>query len=241
MVSAVAVAATILLLAPYARYIPRSALAGLLMVTALRMVNFAELRYHLKVSRFDAAIVLTTAISAFAISIEFCVLIGVIMSFLLAVPRAGNLLLTEFVDAGNDHVRERLEEDDCERALLVFGLEGELFFGASVSLEHHLETIESRVTPETRVVIMRMKRARNPDAVGLAELGRFMARLRERGVHVLLCGVRSEMHEALVRSGLLADMRDEHLFLERPVRQTSTQAAMRFARRLCAQDAVEVG
>lgn len=239
-ISAAAVAATILVLAPYAFYIPRSALAGLLMVTAMRMVNPAEVRYHLRVSRFDAAIVAATAISAFAISIEFCILIGVIMSFLLAVPRAGNMLLTEFLDAGDDHVRERLADDAAEEDLLVFGLEGEMFFGASVSLDQHLQTIESRVTPRTRVVLMRVKRARNPDAVGLAELGRFVERLQERGVRVLLCGVRAEMREALERSGLMDALRPEHVFLERAVRQTSTQEAMRYARGLCARDDAEV-
>jgi sulfate permease, SulP family len=238
-ISAVAVAVTMLALAPYAQFIPRSALAALLMLTALRMVNPAEVRYHLRVSRFDAAIVATTAISAIAVSIEFCILIGVIMSFLLAVPRAGNMLLTEFVDGGDDHVRERLDDDEPDEEFLVFGLEGEMFFGASVSLEHHLQTIEDRVTPATRVVILRMKRARNPDAVGLAELGRLVERLHERGVKVLLCGVRREMHAALERSGLLTTLQAEHVFLERPVRQTSTQEAMRYARQLCAAETAQ--
>ena len=96
-VSAVAVALIMLVFAPYARFIPRAALAGILMLTAWRMVDRHALAYHLRATRFDAAIVAATAISAVAISIEFCVLIGVFMSFLLTVPRAGRMLLTEFV------------------------------------------------------------------------------------------------------------------------------------------------
>jgi SulP family sulfate permease len=232
-VSAIAVALTMVVLAPYARYIPRSALAGLLMLTAAGMVNFKDLRYHIRASRFDAVIVAVTAVSAFAISIEFCVLIGVIMSFLLAVPRTGNMLLTEFVPAGDDHVRERLDDDEPEPGVLVFGLEGEMFFGSSVSLDHHLETIEDRVTDQTRVVVMRLKRAHNPDAVGLAALEGFAERLRARGVDVLLCGVRPVMRQALERSGILAKLHPDHVFYEQPIRQTSTQAAMRFARKIC--------
>src|SRR6185295_764067 len=109
-VSAIAVA-TMLLLAPYAHFIPRAALAGLLMLTAARMVNFKDLRYHVRASRFDAAIVAMTALAAFAISIEFCVLIGVVLSFMLTVPRTGDMLFTEFVEDEGDHVRERLPED----------------------------------------------------------------------------------------------------------------------------------
>jgi SulP family sulfate permease len=42
----VAVALIMLVFATYARFIPRAALAGLLMLTAARMVNPHELRYH---------------------------------------------------------------------------------------------------------------------------------------------------------------------------------------------------
>ncbi len=236
-ISAVAVGLTMMVLAPYARFIPRSALAGLLMLTAARMVSIKDLRYHMRVSRFDAVIVVTTAVAAFAISVEFCLLVGVIMSFLLAVPRTGNMLLTEFVEAGEDHVRERLDEDEASALVLVFGLEGELFFGSSVSLGQHLTTIEERVSPLTRVVVLRMKRVRNPDAVGLALLSGLVERLHERGVHVLLCGVRSELQASLGRSGILTRINEDHVFLERAVRQTSTQDAMRYARRLCATSA----
>ena len=105
-VSAAVVALIMLVFAPYARFIPRAALAGILMLTAWRMVDRRALSYHLRATRFDAAIVATTAFAAIAISIEFCVLIGVFMSFLLAVPRAGRMLLTEFVlTAGWRHPR----------------------------------------------------------------------------------------------------------------------------------------
>jgi SulP family sulfate permease len=235
-ISAVAVALTMLLLAPFARYIPRGTLAALLMLTAARMVSVKDLKYHVRASRFDAVIVATTAIAAFAISVEFCILIGVIMSFLLAVPRTANLLLTEFVETGDDHVRERLEEDRPPERILVFGLEGELFFGSSVSLEEHLETIEGRVSSRTCAVVLRMKRVRNPDAVGLALIAGVVERLQARGVHVILCGVRAELRESLERSGILALVHPDHVFLERPVRQTSTQEAMQFAARLCAAE-----
>jgi hypothetical protein len=45
--------------------------------------------------------------------------------------------------------------------------------------------------------------------------------------------VRSGLRGALERGGLLARLDPTHVFLERPVRQTSTQEAMRLARRIC--------
>lgn len=227
--SALAVAIVMLLFAPYARYIPRAALAGILMVTALKMVDWRGLAYHLRATRFDAAIVLVTAISAVAISVEFCVLIGVFLSFMLAVPRVGQILLTEFVVTQGGGVHERLPEDRPCSQILIFGLEGELFFGSAASLEKNLHEIESRVLPETRVVVLRMKRARNPDAVGLSLLEAFVADLRARGVQVLMCGVRADLLKRLRHTGLDERIGERQLFIEQPVRQTSTLLAIRHA------------
>lgn len=234
-VSAVAVALTMVFFAPYARFIPRSALAALLIVTAARMVSLRDLRYHFRVSRFDAVIVGVTAVAAVAISVEFCVLIGVFMSFLLAVPRTGQMLLTEFIVGDEGIVHERLADDRVCDHVLVFGLEGEMFFGASQSLEAHLDTIEGRVGPDTKVVVMRMKRARNPDAVGMALLEAFVDRLRAREVHVVLCGVRHAFLDTMKRCGMAAKLHPDHVFVEQPVRQTSTALAVRFACDLVAE------
>ena len=76
-ISAAAVAAAVLLFAPYAHYIPKASLAGILILSAWSLVNRQQLFYYLRATRFDAAIVLLTAFSAVAISVEFCVLIGV--------------------------------------------------------------------------------------------------------------------------------------------------------------------
>jgi SulP family sulfate permease len=231
-VSAVAVAAIMLLLAPYARYIPRAALAGILMLTALRMVNLHDLRFHMRASRFDAVIVAVTATAAVAISIEFCVLIGVVLSFMLAVPRTGNMTLTEFVAGEGGIAHERLPGDPvCDR-IRIFGLEGEMFFGSATSLDAHLDTVEERSQGETQVVVLRVKRARNPDAVGLHMLEGLIDRLQARGLVVLLCGVREDMAVSLSRCGILEKIGPDHLFREQPVRQTSTMLAVQYACKL---------
>src|SRR5262249_51568220 len=135
---AAAVAVTLLLAAPLAYYIPHAALAGILMVSAWRLVDRQQLAYHLRATRFDLGIVLVTAVSAVAVSVEFCILIGVFLSFVLYVPRAARVLLTELVLTPERVLRERAPGDvPCGR-LLIFNLEGELFFGSAPQLEEHL-------------------------------------------------------------------------------------------------------
>lgn len=226
--SALAVALIMLLFAPYARSIPRAALAGILVVSAYKMIDWRALSYHFRITRFDAAIVGVTAVSAVAISIEFCVLIGIFMSFLLTVPRAGRMLLTEFVLSPEGQIHERLPEDEPCSRILIFGLEGEFFFGSTAALEAHFEAIEDRIDERTRVLVLRVKRARNPDAVGVALLESFVGRVEGRGVKVVLGGVRGDLYLKLGRTAL-AERLAGRIFREQRVRQTSTMLAIRHA------------
>jgi SulP family sulfate permease len=105
------VALTVMALAPFARYIPKAALAGLLMVTAVRLVDWKRMHYALRASRYDAGLVAVTAFSAVFISVEFSILIGVALSILLFIPRAAMLRMTELVVSSDRVVRERLPED----------------------------------------------------------------------------------------------------------------------------------
>ena len=139
-ISAVAVGLTVVLFAQYAYFIPKSGLAGILILSSWHLVDRRQLVYYLRTTRFDAWIVALTAIAAVAVSVEFCVLIGVLMSFVLYVPQAARMRMTELVLTPERVIRERIDTDvPCNR-IRIFSLEGELFFGASPELEEHLDT-----------------------------------------------------------------------------------------------------
>jgi SulP family sulfate permease len=230
-ISAIAVALTVVLLAPYAYYIPRSGLAGILLLSAWRLVDWPQLGYYFRTTRFDAIIVAATAISAVAISVEFCVLIGVFLSFILYVPRAARVHLTELVVSSDRVIRERVAADPRCGVIGIYSLEGEMFFGAGPELEQHLESIEQAAETGLRVVVLRMKRARNPDAVCLQILDQFIERMRQRGVVVILCAIRPDVMQALESGRVLERLGAQYVFVfqETGAIWSSTLEAVRFA------------
>jgi SulP family sulfate permease len=185
------VALTVVALAPMARYIPKSALAGLLMVTAVRLVDWKRLSYAVRASHYDAGLVAVTAFSAIFISVEFSILIGVALSILMFIPRAASVRLSELIVSNDRVVRERLPDDPPCTAMLLFDLEGELFFGAAPELDRIFDQVRRRTQKEgIRYVILRLKRTRNPDMVCLERFDHFLHEMESLGVIVLLCGVR---------------------------------------------------
>jgi sulfate permease, SulP family len=240
-ISAVAVGLTVVLLAPYAYFIPKAGLAGILMLSAWRLVDRHQLAYYLRTTRFDRWIVILTAVSAVAVSIEFCVLIGVFLSFVLYVPQAARVHKTELVMTPERVVRERMPTDvPCSR-ILIYSLEGEFFFGAAPELEQHLEAIADAAEAGARVVVLRLKRARNPDAVCMSVLDRFNERMHEANIVVLLCGVRPDLNRVFNASGLLSRLGPDRVFVFEETGRfwTSTLEAMRFAYEFVGDDLCE--
>lgn len=227
--SALIVAATVLVLAPLAYFIPYSALAAILMVSVWGLIDWKRLAYHVRISRFDTGIILATALTAIFISVEFCVIVGVLLSFLLYVPRAAKVDMTELIVTAERVIRERTPQDPiCDR-LLLFDLNGELFFGSAPELEQHFRRIARRVTDTTRFVVLRCKYARNPDAVSMACFDEFVREMRRRHVKVLFCGVRPDLLNALQRSGLAYRVGLQQIYPERNEVMSSTLQAVRRA------------
>ncbi len=227
--SAAAVAGTVLLFAPLAQYIPRASLAGLLMLAAFRMVDRKQLVFHLRATRFDAGVVLATALAAVAISVEFCIVIGVFLSFVLYVPRAARVRMNQLVHTPDNGVRERRPgESLCDR-LLVYHLEGELFFGAEPELQQQLVALETAARGEVRAVLLILERARNPDAAFLSLLKKLESTLRQRNISLLLCGVEADMGKALAGTGLEARIGADRIFGDRPNHDQSRRDAIQAA------------
>jgi SulP family sulfate permease len=174
-IAAGTVALVVVAFAPYTRYIPKAALAGLLLVTSSRLIDWKRLSYAVRASRYDAGLVFVTAFSAVFISVEFSILIGVVLSFLLFVPRAALLRWSELVVSRERVVRERLVEDTPCSAMLLYDLEDELFFGAAPELDRCFEKLKRRTRDEEiRFIVLRLKRTRNPDMVALERFDHFL-------------------------------------------------------------------
>jgi SulP family sulfate permease len=234
--SAAIIAVVVFLFGPYAHFIPQSVLAGLLFIIASRLIDWKRLRYALLASRFDAALVLITALSAIFISVHESVLIGVALSILLFVPRAARLMIRELVVTSERVVRERLPQDAPADSVLIYDLEGELFFGAAPELDRYLDDIrEKAIHAGIWYIVLRLRRTRNPDMVAIEHLERFLRDSEKLGVTVLLAGVRPDLAKILYNTGFLRWLPTDRIFLEEDGLYSATIRAVRHAYTLLGQ------
>ena len=185
--------------------IPLAALAGVLMVTATRMVHAATVRSILRSTRADAVAFVITAIITVSVDLIVAVGIGMVV--------AGVFALRSLSRATSVH-REPITGDPQpgDERIAVIRLDGPLFFAAA---DRVLDTVTA--LDGVSVVILRMSQLELVDATGAHVLGEIVQHLERRGVTVLIKGVR-EGHTELFRTvGVLSALRHhKHLFTELP-------------------------
>jgi SulP family sulfate permease len=240
--AALAVAVAVVFLGPLAAFIPKAVLAGLLIVAAGRLIDAPRLRYTLLGSRYDALLAGATALAALAIGVEFSILIGVALSVILYVPRAAKLSAQELIVSPERLVRARIAADPPAQGVAIHDIEGELFFGAAPQFEAYLQKAAKEARElGVRHIVLRLKRARNPDAVSLEVLDSFLSEAREQGLTVLLAGLRPDLIASLTRFGILERHPDELIFPEEETDYSATLKAVRNAYALAARHARMTG
>lgn len=183
--------------------IPLAALAGVLMVTAARMVSVATVRAIVGSTRADTLVFLVTAVITVSLDLIEAVQIGVVVAafFALRSMVATSGVHREVIpgpaQAGDGHIA-------------VFRLDGALFFGAAERVLEKVTEIQN-----VDVVIIRMSQLQVLDATGARVVSEMVTALERRGITVLVKGIQ-DRHLALVtRVGVLESLRHhEHLFAE---------------------------
>ncbi len=235
--SGVIVALAVLLFGPYARFIPKPALAGLLFITAARLIDWKRLSYAVRASRFDAGLVLVTAFSAVFISVDLSILIGVGLSILMFVPRASRVSMRELIVTQERVVRERQPDDERLGSVLIYDLEGELFFGAAPELDRRLELLKQEsMRACAGYLVLRLRRTRNPDMVAIEHLEHFLRESEKRGLKVLLAGVRPDLAAILNNLRFEDWFPKEHIFPEENEKYSATLRAVSYAYQLLGRD-----
>jgi SulP family sulfate permease len=227
-ITAAAVALAVLLLAPLARFVPKPALAALLLLTATRLIDLTRMRYAIRASLQDAAVLAITIVAALAFGLDTSILVGVALSILLYVSRAARLKCVELVVNHDGVVRERLPSDLPAADFILYDLEGELFFGAAPDLDRCLSEIAQRMAEnKLRYAVLRLKRVRNPDAVCLERLEHFLRAASKSGMFFLLAGLRPDLLDAIDRLRFLDWFPPDRIFPQGKDEDSATLAAIR--------------
>ncbi|MCY1489940.1 C4-dicarboxylic acid transporter DauA [compost metagenome] len=195
-------------LAPLASNIPLCALAAILFVVAWNMSEAKHFKRMLqRAPRADVAILLVTFLLTVFSDLVIAVNIGVILAMLLFMRRmASSVEVQQVVEheleaelGGNGQTR-------LPPGVLVYTIEGPLFFGAAETFERVL----AQTHTDPQLLVIRLKRVPFMDITGLQTLEEVIEQLHHRNIRVKLCEANGRVLSKLGKAGILQTLGAEH-------------------------------
>jgi Sulfate permease and related transporters (MFS superfamily) len=192
--------------APLVSRIPLAALAGVLLATAVRMVEVGSLRAMARATRSDGAVLVLTALATLALDLVYAVIIGLVVAGALALRAVAAQARMDQVDFRADLPGEHSEEEHALLAehIVAYRIDGPLFFAVA-----HRFLLELSEVADVRVVILRLSRVTTMDATGALVLKDAVEKLHRRGIAVMVSGIRPGQRRVLDSVGALDPVRSE--------------------------------
>ncbi|MFB7272638.1 SulP family inorganic anion transporter [Streptomyces sp. NPDC056244] len=203
---AVVLAVIVFAAAPLVSTIPLAALAGVLIATAVRMVEVGSLRAMARATRSDAVVLVLTAVATLALDLVYAVITGLAVAGALALRAVAKHARMDQVDFRSDLPGEHSDEEHALLAehIVAYRIDGPLFFAGA-----HRFLLELSEVADVRVVILRMSRVTTMDATGALVLKDAVHKLNRRGIAVMTSGIRPGQRQALESVGALDLLRRE--------------------------------
>lgn len=207
--SGICTAVMVVALAPLANYIPQASLAGLLMVIAFRMVDKHRMVLTWRSGRNSQIVLGGTLLATLVLPLESAIFVGVFLSIGILLRITGRADLTQLMPRADGGFEEMPFERAPPSPVVTINMEGDLYFAAVEDLDYELL---QALTPETRVIVLRMKRLRAVGSTAMAILEHFSDILRERNVHLVVCGIEAELKKVMTGSGLRKTIGELNIF-----------------------------
>jgi SulP family sulfate permease len=230
-------------------YVPKAALAALVIVLSFSLFNRRAIRICMHSTRDDALVLVCTLIATLLAPLYVAIFIGVAVSISLFLRKASRPQLVEY---GFDEVGELREMADTKRsrpipAISIVHVEGDLFFGAAELFRTQIQ--RTVADPDVRVIILRLKNAWHLDATSVMALEDLIRFMRDMGLHLIVSGATRDVYRVLRNSGVLLTLQEgcdrekgeSNLFLSHPRNPNlSTRGALLRAQDLLGTDKARI-
>ncbi|WP_295399995.1 SulP family inorganic anion transporter [uncultured Thiocystis sp.] len=205
--------AIVLLVAPYASYLPKAAMAGILFLVAWNLVDFVEIRHILHSSKRETAVLGVTFFSAIFLELEFAIFAGVLLSLVLYLERTSKPRIVTL--APNPFLPNHAFSSDPELTqcpqLRFLRIDGSLFFGSVPHVEQFFDKLRAEY-PQQKHLALFANGINFVDLQGGQTLSREIAKRFADGGGMYLINVKQGLWEELERCGCLDDTGARNVF-----------------------------
>ena len=210
MVHSVTLLLILVVLMPYAAWIPMPAIAAILFMVAYNMSGWREFVSLCKSSpKSDILVLVTTFVLTVVFDLVVAIEVGIVMAAMLFLMRMSNVTevkswkyLGEDIDEKNDPMA--LKYKVLPKNTLVYEIIGPMFFAAADKF------LDISFEPGVKVLIIRMRGVPAMDVTALRSLKKIHATCKKRGITLLLSHVQEQPYAMMAKAGFVYEIGEDN-------------------------------
>lgn len=201
-IHAVVLLAILLVLMPYARFIPMATLAAVLVIVSYNMSGWRSVRGLLKNPKSDVAILCVTFALTVIFDLTIAIEVGLVIAAVAFVKRVMETteisVVRDELD-NNEQVRVRWHQEQLvvPHGTEVYEINGPYFFGIANKFE---DIVSNLAGPRPKIRIIRMRQITFIDSTGIHNLQNLIEMSRQNGIRVILSGVNDKVRDILLKN-----------------------------------------
>lgn len=199
----------LLFLGKWAKMIPMSCLAGILVVIAYNMSEWRSFRGLFRNSRQEIAVLLSTFLLTVVFDLTIAIEIGLVLSLFLFVRRISKKSEIEiFHKESSNSAKDNYDNRTIPEGVDIFRINGPFFFGVANKFDEATKFVKKR--PKVR--ILDMQKVPFIDASGLHNLQSFCKKCAAEKISIVLAGINLEVRKSIESSEIYALIGGENFF-----------------------------
>jgi sulfate permease, SulP family len=202
-VSALIILLTLMFFTSFFYYLPNAALAGIVIVAVMGLIDVKEGRHLFRVKRIDGWTMIVTFLTTLLLGSEKGMEVGVVFSLLIFIWRSAHPHAAELGYLEEERIFRnirRFPEAKTYPEILILRVDASLYFANMSFLEDLLrKTIEEKKV--LRWVIMDLSGVNDMDGVAIDTLEEIMETYRYRGIEFLFAAMKGPVRDLVAKAG----------------------------------------
>jgi SulP family sulfate permease len=190
----------------WAKLIPMSSLAGVLIVVSYDMSEWRSFGQILKDSWFDKVVLLSTFFLTVLVDLTVAIEVGIVLASLLFMKRMSEVSDKEIVQELESDIID--DYSSISLGISTYEISGPLFFA---SAKQYAEVLK-RIGFESKVLIVRMRHVPFIDSTGAHNFKETIEDLVASNTTIILSGVNSDVLETLKKSNITPMVGEDNIF-----------------------------
>lgn len=211
--------ATVLLVAPYAVYLPISAMAGVILLVAYNLIDVKQIVHVFKSSKSETSILVTTLGATLFLELEFAIYLGVLLSLVIFLGRTSYPDIVSLAPSYDPVYKKKNLVDTTSRPVIecphlkIIRFDMSIYFGSLNHLQRELQ----RITEKEGIsdILILCSGVNFIDLSGAEMLHHEAERLAEMGGGLYFAELKPKVYEKLSRMHFIRDLGNNHFFDEK--------------------------